>query len=222
VREKASEGFAGFSCSKLRRRYVRFELADRALVRFVDGELVLAFEDKLLRDDCREDPLDEEVFDDLPADEPPFDLLDDSELLLFPLFALPELFDETDRPFPTADCFSRGRPEPLSLLEPVVEFLPLFDRLPLLDLETLLPDPAMFSAAAPIAPTAAPVTAPLSISPATSTTLSIMLAEADLFDLELPFDEVDEDVLFFFEPLEIVLLAINFLPNDRIKKLDYV
>jgi hypothetical protein len=161
---------------------VRFELVDRPLFRFDDGEPVLAFEDELLLDDLREDPLDEEVFDDLRADEPPFDLLEDNELLP----------------------------------------LPLFDRLPPLDEETRLPDPAMFSATAPIAPTAAPVAAPLSISPATSTTLSIMLAEVDLFDLELPFDEVDEDVLFFFEPLEIVLLAINFLPNDRIKKLDYV
>ena len=77
----------------------------------------------------------------------------------------------------------------------------------------------MFSAAAPIAPIAAPAAAPLIISPATSMTLSTM-PDVELLDLDdLPRDEVDEDELLLREPPELDLLAITFPPNDRNKNL---
>ena len=49
-------------------------------------------------------------------------------------------------------------------------------------------------------------------------TLSTMPDESDFLErVDLPRDEVDEDELLFFELLELVLLAIIFLPNDRDK-----
>jgi len=95
--------------------------------------------------------------------------------------------------------------------------LPVADERPLVDADRDFADEERFgrdavvtvSAAAPIAPTAAPAAAPVSISPATSMTLSItrdavVFAELDLFLLYI------EDVFVFPGFDELDLLAITF------------
>jgi hypothetical protein len=130
--------------------------------------------------------------------------------------------DEPDeRPPPEADL-----PLELVLPDPDVDLrglpperLELLPRSPLDDEELDRPrDVVIVSAAAPTAPTAAPAAAPLRISPATSMTLSTMPDEFAFLERDdPPRDEFDEDELLFFELLELVLLAIIFLPNDRVK-----
>jgi hypothetical protein len=100
------------------------------------------------------------------------------------------------------------RPPPLERDD---ELLPVVERPPLRDPdERLLPEAAIFSAAAPIAPTAAPAAAPLMISPATSISLSTIPDVDEVFrDLDdRRFDEDVEDELLLREPPELVLLAI--------------
>jgi hypothetical protein len=72
----------------------------------------------------------------------------------------------------------------------------------------------MVSAAAPIAPIAAPAAAPVTISLAASMTLSTMLDDRDPREVdERPRRGDDEDEPLFFEPLELLLLAIDFPPK---------
>ena len=182
-----------------------------------------------------------------PVDAELFDLPLDEEVLPLLLFEPPELFDEPDRPplddldellafrpdEDDEDDFERpdelvDRPPELDFdrlppFERDAELLPLGDRPPVREPdERPPPDVVIVSAAAPIAPMAAPDAAPVSISPATSITLST-IADVVVFEPEdLPRDEVDEDELFFRELLELDLLAINFPPNDRNKKLNCV
>lgn len=192
----------------------------------------------LLPDEELLDPrLDDELLP-LPLFEP---LVVFAELVLPPV----ELFDELDRPADDLDEPLAFRPEddddedvldlpdepdelrpeldfdlPPPLLDREDELLALVDRLPLLDADERPPGDVIVSAAAPIAPMAAPDAAPVRISPATSITLST-IAVVVFFDLDdLPRDEVDEDELLFRERAELDLLAINFPPSDRNKKLN--
>ena len=172
-------------------------------------------------------PPDEALFD-LPLDDEllPLLLFEAPELLDELDLPPPGLFVELD--LPPLDDFEEplafrpdedeeddlARPVVLDDLPPELDFdrlLPALDRedelFPLVDLPPLREPDArpplvdvMFSAAAPIAPIAAPAAAPLIISPATSMTLSTM-PDVELLDLDdLPRDEVDEDELLLREP----------------------
>jgi hypothetical protein len=176
-------------------------------------------------------PDDEELFDLLPEDER-FDAPDEERLppVLFESpesfderepVAL-ELFAVADRPPPAdleelADFWVdedddllrlAGLDEPLEELD-FDRLPPLLEReaapFPLVDLDAddrPPTDEAIVSAAAPIAPAAAPVAAPLIISPATSITLSTM-SVVELFDLDdLLRDELDEEEPLLREPPE--------------------
>jgi hypothetical protein len=126
---------------------------------------------------------------------------------VFELDVLPDEVDEDDRVLPVDD-----EERPLSDLDrallPVEREADLRPPVDLLDPDPLRPDGVIVSAAAPTAPTAAPAAAPLSISPATSITLSTITVVVDFVDDEPRFDE---DELFFEFP-EFDLLAINFPP----------
>jgi hypothetical protein len=148
--------------------------------------------------------LPDELFPDelLPDELLPDELLPDDEreepLLLPPPDLEPELPDEDE----------------LDLLRPEVDREP-DDRPLLVDAADRL-DGVIVSAAAPTAPTAAPVAAPVRISPATSITLSTIAVPVERLDLEeLRFDEPE----FFFDPDEVDLfVAMCFLPKMFVNK----
>jgi len=174
-------------------------------------------------------PDDDELFD-LPPDEELFARPPDDDDLELPLLEPSELFDEAERPLPPEDFAERldlrpdeddddlddpdERPPELDFDPPPLVrnevLFPLDERPPLRDAdERPPPEDVIVSAAAPIAPIAAPDAAPVIISPATSITLST-IADVVLFDRDdLPRDEVDEDdEPLFREPLDPVLFAI--------------
>ena len=192
--------------------------------------------DELLPDDLRDEPPDDDELFDLLPDEVLFDLpLEDEPEPL--LLDAPELLDELDLPLPPLADFDEppdlrpadeddvedfDRPDELDdrppeldrdafppLLERDVALLPLDERPPLRDDDDRPPVEVIVSAAAPIAPIAAPEAAPVMISLATSMTLST-IADVVLFDRDdLPRDEVDEDdEPRFRELLDRVCVAI--------------
>ena len=138
-----------------------------------------------------------------PELELPPDLLreeDDEDLAPFAA-DLPVLFDRDEPPL-ELDAVRRAPSE-----------RPFSERLLLVDEVGRLPVPdVMVSAAAPTAPTAAPVAAPDNISPATSTTLSTI---DDVLELRERDELLREDAELFRELPDLDLVAMYVLPNDR-------